>query len=60
MIRYVDGDLVQMAKEGKFDVIAHGCNCFCAMGAGIAPQIKVDVVVTWIWTMMRYVLVSKL
>ncbi len=28
MIRYVDGDLVKMAKEGKFDVIAHGCNCF--------------------------------
>jgi O-acetyl-ADP-ribose deacetylase (regulator of RNase III) len=40
MIRYVEGDLVKMAKEGKFDVIAHGCNCFCAMGAGIAPQIK--------------------
>jgi O-acetyl-ADP-ribose deacetylase (regulator of RNase III) len=28
MIRYIDGDLVKMAKEGKFDVIAHGCNCF--------------------------------
>jgi len=40
MIRYVDGDLVKMAKEGKFDVIAHGCNCFLAFGAGIAPQIK--------------------
>lgn len=32
------GDLIQLAKEGNFDVIAHGCNCMCQMGAGIAPQ----------------------
>ncbi len=24
--------------QGEFDVITHGCNCFCTMGAGIAPQ----------------------
>jgi len=34
----VDGDLIKLAKEGKFDVIAHGCNCLSTMGAGIAPQ----------------------
>lgn len=34
----VDGDLITLAKSGKFDVIAHGCNCQCIMGAGIAPQ----------------------
>ena len=34
----VEGDLITLAKEGKFDVITHGCNCFCTMGAGIAPQ----------------------
>lgn len=34
----LDGDLITLALEGKFDVIAHGCNCFCTMGAGIAPQ----------------------
>lgn len=34
----IDGDLIQLAKEGKFDVIAHGCNCMSTMGAGIAPQ----------------------
>jgi len=34
----IDGDLIKLAKEGKFDVIAHGCNCQCVMGAGIAPQ----------------------
>ena len=34
----IDGDLIALAREGKFDVIAHGCNCHSTMGAGIAPQ----------------------
>lgn len=34
----IEGDLIKLAKEGYFDVITHGCNCFCTMGAGIAPQ----------------------
>lgn len=38
MYAEIDGDLISLAKQGKFDVIAHGCNCFCTMGAGIAPQ----------------------
>ncbi len=40
MINYneVEGDLIKLAKEAKFDVIAHGCNCHSTMGAGIAPQ----------------------
>lgn len=40
MIDYqeVKGDLIDLAKKGTFDVVAHGCNCFCTMGAGIAPQ----------------------
>lgn len=36
----VNGDLLAMAKEYEFDVIAHGANCFKTMGAGIALQIK--------------------
>jgi len=40
MIKYVDGDLIALAKAGHFDVIGHGCNCFCNMGAGIAKAIK--------------------
>ena len=40
MIKTVQGDLIKMALEGEFDAIVHGCNCFCAMGAGIAKQIK--------------------
>jgi O-acetyl-ADP-ribose deacetylase (regulator of RNase III) len=34
----IEGDLIVLAKEGKFDVIGHGCNCKSVMGAGIAPQ----------------------
>ncbi|MCR5886445.1 macro domain-containing protein [Hymenobacter sp. J193] len=36
----VKGDLIQKACAGEFDVIVHGCNCFCTMGAGIAKTIK--------------------
>jgi O-acetyl-ADP-ribose deacetylase (regulator of RNase III) len=38
MYNEVYGDLIQLAKEGNFDVITHGCNCLSQMGAGIAPQ----------------------
>lgn len=38
MINYVDGDLIKLAKVGKFDVILHGCNCLSVMKSGIAPQ----------------------
>ena len=40
MIKEIEGDLVYMAKNGEFDVIVQGCNCFNTMGAGIAKQIK--------------------
>ena len=39
-MKVVRGDLIQLALEGKFDVIIHGCNCQCTMGAGIAKSIK--------------------
>lgn len=38
MITEVYGNLVKQAEQ--FDVIAHGCNCFCTMGKGIAKDIK--------------------
>jgi O-acetyl-ADP-ribose deacetylase (regulator of RNase III) len=34
----VNGDLIKLAKQGKFEVIAHGCNCQSKMGAGIAVE----------------------
>jgi len=39
-MKTVKGDLIFLAKEGEFDLIIHGCNCFCTMGAGIAKLIK--------------------
>lgn len=36
MYNEIKGDLISLAKQGKFDVITHGCNCFSNMGAGIA------------------------
>jgi len=37
-MKYVEGDLVKSASD--YDVIVHGCNCFCTMGAGIAKTIR--------------------
>lgn len=39
-MKYVEGNLIKLALEGEFDVITHGCNCFCTMGAGIAVPMK--------------------
>jgi len=39
-MKIIKGDLIKLALEGKFDVIVHGCNCYCTMGAGIAKTIK--------------------
>lgn len=38
-MKTIYGDLLALAKLGEFDAIAHGCNCFNTMGAGIALQI---------------------
>lgn len=36
----IKGDLISLAKQGEFNVIVHGCNCFSTMGAGIAVPMK--------------------
>jgi len=46
-MKYITGDLVKMAKDGKFDVIVQGCNCFCKMGSGIAKQIREEFPNAW-------------
>ena len=38
-MKTITGDLIRLAKAGEFDVIVHGANCLCTMGAGIARQI---------------------
>jgi O-acetyl-ADP-ribose deacetylase (regulator of RNase III) len=39
-MKTVVGDLIQLALNGEFDVIIHGCNCQCVMGRGIALSVK--------------------
>jgi len=39
-MKIIKGDLLELASEGRFDVIVHGANCQCAMGAGIAKVIR--------------------
>ena len=39
MLKEKTGDLIKAALNGEVNVIAHCCNCFNNMGAGIAPQI---------------------
>ena len=40
----IDGNLITLARQGLFDGIVHGCNCFNTMGAGIAPQMAKEFV----------------
>lgn len=38
-MKYILGDLIQLADHGHFDILIHGCNAFCTMGGGIAATI---------------------
>ena len=40
MLNHVTGNLIDMAEQGQFDVIVHGCNCLNTMGSGIALEIR--------------------
>ena len=35
-MKIIKGDLLELASSGQAKVIVHGCNCFHAMGSGIA------------------------
>jgi len=39
-VNWMKGDLIKLTKEGRFDAVAHGCNCFHTMGSGIAPKLN--------------------
>ena len=39
MLKHTKGNLLDLAEAGDFDIVVQGCNCFNAMGAGLAPQI---------------------
>ncbi len=36
----MEGNLIDLAEQGHFNAIVHGCNCFHTMGSGIAKEIK--------------------
>lgn len=36
----VHGDIIDLTLQGRIEVIVHGCNCFCTMGAGVARVIQ--------------------
>lgn len=38
--KIIEGDLFEHIQNFEFDVISHGCNIFCSMGAGIAVPMK--------------------
>jgi len=40
MLLHTKGNLIDLAENGEFDVIVHGCNCFNTMGGGIAREIR--------------------
>ena len=46
-LQIIEGNLIKLAKQGKFDIIVHGCNCFNTMGAGIAKSIKDEFPEAW-------------
>lgn len=40
MIIYETGDIVELAKEGKFNFIIQGCNCQSTWGSGLARSLR--------------------
>jgi O-acetyl-ADP-ribose deacetylase (regulator of RNase III) len=36
MYTEINGDLIELALAGQFDIIAHQTNCFCIQGGGIS------------------------
>lgn len=39
-MKYVEGDMFKMAEQGLFDFVVQGCNCYNAMGSGVAKTVR--------------------
>lgn len=39
-MKYITGNIIEEFKTGNYDVLVHGCNCFCTMGSGVAKTIR--------------------
>lgn len=40
VLKHTQGNLLDLAEAGQFDVVVQGCNCFNTMGGGIAREIR--------------------
>ena len=40
MLIRAKGNLIDMAEQGQFNIIVHGCNCQNTMGSGIAKELR--------------------
>jgi O-acetyl-ADP-ribose deacetylase (regulator of RNase III) len=40
MLKHTQGNLLDLAEAGEFDLVVQGCNCFNTMGGGIAREIR--------------------
>ena len=40
MLKHAKGNLIDMAEQGLFSMIVHGCNCLNTMGSGIARELR--------------------
>lgn len=38
-MKFITGNILDLAENGVFDVVVHGCNCESNMGAGLAKTI---------------------
>lgn len=47
MITYVKGNAITLAEKGNYVAFAHGCNCLCRMGRGIAKEVKDRLPAMW-------------
>lgn len=47
-MKQVKGDLLAMGKANEFDIIVQGCNCWNAMGSGIAKSIREQFPDAWL------------
>lgn len=39
-MKMVQGNILDLAEAGEFDIVVQGCNCFNTMGGGIAREIR--------------------
>lgn len=39
-INFVKGDIIEVARDLQVTAVAHGCNCFHTMGAGVAKRLS--------------------